>query len=93
MDRTTEKSTEQEKHTLQLQARRHLTLAGVTDVKSFDEETVELVTDCGSLTVEGESLRVGTLDIARGAVEVTGRIGGLYYSDGDPAARGRRRGK
>ena len=92
VERTTEKSTEQAKHTLQLQARAHLILAGITDVKSFDEETVELTTDCGALTVEGEALHVGTLDIARGAVEITGRIGSLYYSDSTPAGR-RRRGR
>lgn len=84
-------STERKKHTLQLTARQRLCLAGVTDVRSFDEEQIELLTDCGSLTVEGEGLHIGTLDIAGGAVEVQGNVCALYYSDVAPGGRERRR--
>ena len=86
-----ENATEKEKHSLRLEARRTVTLSGVTDVKSFDEEQIELITDCGALTVEGEGLHVGTLDMTKGAVEVTGRIDGLHYSDTAPSGRARRR--
>ena len=78
------------KHHLQLETRKQLTLSGVTEVESFDEQTVELMTDCGALTVEGEGLHIGTLDISRGEVLVTGRINGLYYSDAAPVKRGLR---
>ena len=80
------------KHALRLECRRRMTLSGVTDVKSFDEQQVDLTTDCGALTVEGESLHIGTLDIARGEVEVEGSISALYYSNGTPTKRGRRQG-
>ena len=89
-----ERETEQReyKHALRLECRRRLALSGVTDVKSFDEQQIDLTTDCGSLTVEGEALHIGTLDIACGEVEVEGSISALYYSDGMPAKRGRRQG-
>ena len=81
---------EEKKHTVQLVARSDLTLTGVTDVKSFDEQTVELITDCGRLTVEGESLHVGVRDISGGVVRIEGQIGALFYSSEAPKGRGRR---
>ncbi|MBR6726877.1 MAG: YabP/YqfC family sporulation protein [Clostridia bacterium] len=84
---------EPKKHTLQLLARQRLSLEGVTDVKSFDEQTVELTTDCGRLTVEGEEMHIGTLDIDGGAVRIEGRICGLYYSDEAPLGKKRRGGR
>ena len=76
------------KHTLSIGTRTHAEIAGVSDVESFDENTVILTTDCGRLTLEGEGLHIGTLDIARGVVEVSGRISAVYYSDQAPARRG-----
>ena len=78
------------KHTLSASARTHAEIAGVSDVESFDEVTVILLTDCGRMTVEGDGLRVGTLDIARGVVVLDGRIDAIYYSEQAPARRGLR---
>ena len=87
----TEKGSEQEKrHAVSLTARRSITVSGVTEVESFDDASVELITDCGGLTVEGEGLHVGTLDIASGKVEVAGKINGLYYRDKAPVKKGLR---
>ena len=84
-----EKANEQErKHALSMGARRHISISGVCEVESFDEQTVILSTDCGEMTLEGEGLHIGTLDIARGVVEVDGKVNGLYYSDSAPARRG-----
>lgn len=74
-------------HTLTLRARERAEITGVCEVESFDEHGVVLRTDCGELSLEGEGLRVGTLDIARGVVEVSGRIDGVYYSESAPARR------
>jgi sporulation protein YabP len=93
--RTVERESEQKahQHALRLECRQRLAISGVTDVKSFDEQQIDLITDCGALTVEGEALHVGTLDIARGEVAVEGSISALYYSDGAPTKRGRRGGR
>ncbi|MBQ9098381.1 MAG: sporulation protein YabP [Clostridia bacterium] len=86
-----EKGMEQEKkHTLAIEHRARMTVTGVTEVQSFDEQEVELTTDCGALTLEGEGLHVGTLDIGRGVVEVTGHVTGCYYSENTPSRRGLR---
>ena len=81
---------EEKKHTLTLSARARASLTGVCEVQSFDERCVILKTDCGEMTVEGEELRVGTLDTEHGLVELTGRICALYYNDALPAKKGLR---
>ena len=86
-----EKNTrEGKKHALSVVARERADIAGVIEVESFDEQCVVLKTDCGEMTVEGEGLRVGALDIAKGALEITGRIGAVCYSDTAPSKRGLR---
>ena len=79
---------EEKKHALSLTARHALCVFGVTEVESFDEESVLMKTDCGEMNVEGSDLHVGTLDIARGVVEITGLVCGIYYADGTAQKRG-----
>ena len=88
----TQRTEEKDKlHTLTLTARSRVEITGVCEVESFDEQCVMLITDCGELTLEGEELHVGTLDISRGVVHVEGRITALLYSDATRAARKGRR--
>lgn len=87
---TQKQMTEGGTHTLSVTARKSATLTGVQEVQSFDEHLVVLKTDCGDMTVEGESLRVGTLDVERGVVALSGRICALYYSDAAPTKKGLR---
>lgn len=86
------KTAQEQKHTLQILARRRISISGVCEVESFDDALVHLVTDCGDLTLEGEELHVDTLDVERGLVEIGGLVSGLYYSDSaGEKRRGRRR--
>jgi len=78
---------EAKKHTLSIIAREQVSITGVALVDSFDEHTVILKTDCGEMTVEGEELHVGALDIAKGEIEITGRICLIAYSDATPVKR------
>ena len=77
-------------HALSLLARESAHIEGVCEVESFDEQSVVLLTDCGELVVEGEELHVCTLDVARGVVEIKGKIGALLYADRGAAKRGLR---
>lgn len=81
---------ESKKHALSVVTRAKSSITGVTEVDSFDEHCVILKTDCGEMTVEGEGLHVGALDIAKGEIEITGRICAIYYSDAAPVKRGLR---
>ncbi|MBQ3483573.1 MAG: sporulation protein YabP [Clostridia bacterium] len=82
--------TEEKRHTLTIGARTATRVEGVCEVISFDEESVELVTVCGELTVEGESLHVSTLDTERGVVVIDGRVSGVLYHDTAPRKQGLR---
>ena len=83
-----EKGVEEKKHTLKMAARAHVEICGVLRVDSFDEQSVILLTDCGEMTLEGEELHIGTLDIERGVVSVDGQIGMISYADAVPSRRG-----
>ena len=82
--------TQSKKHALSLTARERASITGVMQVDSFDERMVTLKTDCGELTVEGEGLHVGALDIAKGEIEITGHICAVCYADAAPQKRGLR---
>ena len=83
-------------HSLAARDRRDVTVTGVSEVLSFDETLVRLVTSCGVLNLEGEGLRVRTLDLGSGTVAVTGQLNGVLYEippSEEPAPRGRGRGR
>lgn len=58
-----------------------LTLTGVTDVGSFDENVIHCYTSCGRLTIKGEGLKVESIDTVTGDMEVLGKVRALLYSD------------
>ena len=68
-------------HTLSLRDRRSLEMRGVTDVISFDDETIELSTVCGNLTVEGNGLHIKVLNLAEGVVSIDGTVTALTYDE------------
>ena len=67
-------------HNLYLENRSGLKLTGVTDVDSFDEETVTAYTDYGCLTVSGSKLHVEELNLDSGVLDITGEVVALVYS-------------
>lgn len=68
-------------HTCILENRIKLTLSGVKDVGSFDEQNVIVETQLGRLTVRGENLRIGSLSTELGDTVIEGDIMSLIYSD------------
>ena len=64
-----------------LEDRRLLTVSGVSDVDSFDEETIVVYTDIGLLTIHGRSLHINRLSVEVGELAVEGEIDSLVYSD------------
>ena len=66
-------------HKLSLDQRKNLTMTGVTEVVSFDENTVVLKTGLGMLVVQGQQLQLKTLTLDGGNVAVEGQINALTY--------------
>lgn len=68
---------------LLLENREKLTISGVLDVLSFDDQIVILETELGLLTVKGENLRINKLSLDTAEVIVDGEIYNLGYSEKD----------
>ena len=68
-------------HKLTLNECRQLTMCGVTDVASFDENTVVLNTDMGTLMVAGSQLQLKNLSTEGGQVAVDGKISAMSYEE------------
>lgn len=64
-----------------LENRNKLSISGVNDVLSFDDQIVILETDLGMLTVKGDDLRINKLSIDTSEVVVEGNIYNLSYSE------------
>ena len=69
------------KHTIKLENRKRMSLDGISDVISFDDGEVVLVTTEGEMTVEGRELHISVLDLAGGVVELDGKVDAIYYID------------
>ena len=68
---------------LNLENRGKLSISGVNDVLSFDDQVVIVETELGLLTVKGENIRINKLSIDTSEVIVEGNISYLAYSDKD----------
>ena len=64
-----------------LENREKLSISGVVDVLSFDDEVVMIETELGLLTVKGNNLRINKLSIDTSEVIVEGSISYLAYSE------------
>ena len=64
-----------------LENRRKLSISGVLDVLSFDDQIVILETDLGMLTIKGDDLRINKLSIDTTEVVIEGNINSLSYSE------------
>lgn len=66
-----------------LENREKLSISGVLDVLSFDDQIVILETELGLLTVKGDNLRINKLSLDTAEVIIDGEIYNLGYSEKD----------
>ena len=64
-----------------LENRGKLSISGVLDVLSFDDQVIMIETELGLLTIKGEELRITKLSIDTSEVIVEGNISYLAYSN------------
>ena len=65
-----------------LENRGKLSVSGVNDVLSFDDQVVIVDTELGLLTVKGENIRINKLSLDTAEVIIEGEISSLIYSQG-----------
>lgn len=68
-------------HTVTLQEGKLLTVTGVSEVVSFDENEALLHTSLGALAVQGQELQLKKLTPEGGQIGVEGRITALFYEE------------
>ena len=66
-------------HHILLEGREQLTVSGVEEVESFDENTIVMLTVKGTLVVRGEDLHIEKLSLDGGDLKVEGRVNALIY--------------
>jgi len=76
------KSSTKTPHSLILENRKLLTATGVSNVDSFDEDTIIAYTDLGEIVIKGKGLHISKLNLE------TGEINSVSYSENQSASTG-----
>lgn len=64
-----------------LENRQKLSVSGVIDVESFNDESVIVDTELGVLIVHGEDLHINKLNLDNSELVIEGEIASCEYSD------------
>lgn len=69
------------RHQLTLIDREEMTVEGVANLGSFDENEVVMETEQGMLLIKGEGLNIKQLNLEKGNIIVEGLIKSICYED------------
>ncbi len=72
---------EKREHNINMESRKKITVSGVEDIESFDEEKVVIYTSMGTLSINGYDFKINKLSVDDGCLVVEGDIYSLEYSD------------
>ena len=78
------KVTRQRSHTVTMDNRERVSVTGVEDVPSFNENEVVMTTQAGVLTMFGQNMHIARLSLDEGQLVVEGLIFGMDYADHQP---------
>lgn len=70
-------------HNVIMENREKISVSGVIDVESFNEETIVLQTQMGLLTIQGFNLHINKLSVDTGELSIEGEVASLIYQDDD----------
>lgn len=73
------------RHNIILEGRARLSISGVAEVESFDDNEVIALTSQGNLIVRGSGLHIGSLNVETGDLNVDGLITSLVYEETGPS--------
>jgi sporulation protein YabP len=77
------KITKYKSQNLILENRERLSISGVIDVESFNDESVVVDTELGLLLICGEDLHISKLNLENSELSIEGDIRSCEYSDRD----------
>lgn len=71
-----------------MSGRTRLEVSGVTDVESFTDTSVIAISELGSISIDGEELKIESFSCDSGWLIVNGKLDGFYYFGRDKKRRG-----
>lgn len=74
-----EKTGFQQPHNVILEDRHRLSISGVQDIDSYDEQSVIAFTELGELTIKGFDLHINKIDVQTGELDLEGEILSLIH--------------
>ena len=77
-----------DEHKLTMVGRNKMTVTGVEDVDSFDDDKIVAYTTEGVMTVKGADFRINRLSVEDGVLEIEGEIDSIEYADGHKSDKG-----
>lgn len=70
-----------------IEDRMKMTVSGVEQVESFNDNTIILTTINGGMTIKGEGLNISKLNLDDGNVKIDGKINGVAYTARDATGK------
>ncbi|MFZ5354786.1 MAG: sporulation protein YabP [Bacillota bacterium] len=68
-------------HNITIEGREKMTVSGVKDVSSFDENTILLSTEMGGLSIKGTGLHINKLNVEDGNLYIEGFVISCTYME------------
>ena len=81
--RSIEGGTMRRTHAIHIEERSLMSVTGVKDVDSFNEQSIRLLTELGELCIEGSNLRITKLNLDDGQVLLEGEILAMEYNEAE----------
>lgn len=75
-------------HSVKLDAGKHMSLTGINEVVSFNENAVLLKSDNGGIEIKGSGLNVQKFDIEDGTVNIDGEVNSFRYMNAPEKQQG-----
>lgn len=75
-------------HNIVIDNRQSMSVSGVADVDSYDENCIVIITSMGELTIHGSELHIVKLSVDTGEMHIEGMISSLIYSDRQHSTQG-----
>lgn len=68
-------------HSLTVDSRSKITISGIIDVGSFNDQVAELITDYGGISIKGRDLHVKKVSLDTGDMSIDGSIDSIEYTN------------
>jgi len=75
-------------HKILIESREKMSISGIIDVESFDENEIILYTTDGAVNLYGEDFKINKLNVDSGDVEIEGYINEIKYTGVEKSEKG-----